>query len=454
MSLRNWHGGIESDPRVVVRPRSVNELVEIVKDRQKYPSPVRPFGSNHSVTECAVADRGTAVDMKDLNQVWVDMEHDEPVVIAQGGATYADVAAVVRKKGLQFNVNTEIGNVTMAAAAVAATKDASFPPRGYGQICSYIRSAKIVTPNGYRVEITDKTNPKLLRILRSSYGLLGIVYEVRMALREIRAMDVDHFSVHIDEVPDWLAEHMPKYRESETALLAYLFPYINKVVFETRRYTDKPIRKRRWLSLWDIRNWAWRWAIPTVAELVGYLPFGKNAVLNGCHRVTAWLLDKVFKARQTDPSKQILQFGEDQRWGRFSFGMWAFPAANYGKVLQDYFNHCRVHYQQTGYRTDLPHISYLIAEDQSALLSYSHDGDIWSLDPVSTGHREGWPPFLDEFNIFCDHRDGRPLFNQTPRLTRSMAQGAYGGRWQQFKKTVSAKDPNQRFLNKYFRNLL
>ena len=63
-SLRNWDGSIVARPHVIVSPRSVDEIVAIMKDRARYPSPVRAIGSNHSTTFCTVSDGGTAVLME------------------------------------------------------------------------------------------------------------------------------------------------------------------------------------------------------------------------------------------------------------------------------------------------------------------------------------------------------------------------------------------------------
>ena len=43
------------------------------------------------------------------------------------GAIHLTMAEALEAKGLQFYVNTEIGNLSAGSAAIAGTKDASFP---------------------------------------------------------------------------------------------------------------------------------------------------------------------------------------------------------------------------------------------------------------------------------------------------------------------------------------
>src|SRR4029450_6648181 len=67
-SITNYDGGIVSTPQVVARPTTVAELQEILRDRVKYPGPVRAMGSYHSLTPCA-SSTGTIVDMDGFNKV-------------------------------------------------------------------------------------------------------------------------------------------------------------------------------------------------------------------------------------------------------------------------------------------------------------------------------------------------------------------------------------------------
>ena len=67
-TITNYDGGITSTPQQHVHPKSVAELQEILRDRQKYPGPVRAMGSNHSLTPCA-ASTGTIIDMSGLKAI-------------------------------------------------------------------------------------------------------------------------------------------------------------------------------------------------------------------------------------------------------------------------------------------------------------------------------------------------------------------------------------------------
>src|SRR5579885_3813597 len=99
------------------------------------------------------------------------------------------------------------------------------------------------------------------------------------------------------------------------------------------------------------------------------------------------------------------------------------------------------------------YVGYWILKDQKSLFSYSFDGDVMTIDPVSTAN-PGWAQFLDAYNEFCSNHGGVPLLNQTPRLTRAQAQRALGSRLRKFAVARKTYDPKDRLLNDYFRNFL
>ena len=59
-TITNWFGDVVSHPQVVVEANSTEQIIAILRDPAKYPSPVRAVGSNHSTPPCGVADGGNA----------------------------------------------------------------------------------------------------------------------------------------------------------------------------------------------------------------------------------------------------------------------------------------------------------------------------------------------------------------------------------------------------------
>src|SRR5581483_8296816 len=185
--ISNWFGDVVSHPQVIVDAKSVDDIVAILKDPAKYPSPVRGVGSNHSTSRCGVAEGGTVIRMKGMNQI---LDFGPDTVTAQAGALYIDIAHELQKRKLQFYVNTEIGSLSVGSAACAGTKDASMPGQ-FGQVNSYLSRIRMVLPSGELLEVTD-SQPDLMRLVRSSYGLFGVVYEATFRIKAMQPLAVHH----------------------------------------------------------------------------------------------------------------------------------------------------------------------------------------------------------------------------------------------------------------------
>jgi FAD/FMN-containing dehydrogenase len=83
-----------------VKPKSVEELQQILRDTTKYPAPVRAMGSNHSLTPCA-ASTGTIIDMSGLKAI-VKIDEQAMTLTAQAGLQLVEASRELRKKKLQF----------------------------------------------------------------------------------------------------------------------------------------------------------------------------------------------------------------------------------------------------------------------------------------------------------------------------------------------------------------
>jgi FAD/FMN-containing dehydrogenase len=105
----------------------------------------------------------------------------------------------------------------------------------------------------------------------------------------------------------------------------------------------------------------------------------------------------------------------------------------------------------------MPLGSYFIRQDSSSLLSYTHDGDIISLDPIHAPgeiDRAAWAAFLKEFNEWSAARGGLPLLNQSPFVKKEHVVAAYGDRWKTLCDWVRTVDPDRRMLNPFFAELM
>jgi hypothetical protein len=349
---------------------------------------------------------------------------------------------------MQFHVNVELGNLSMGSACSGGTKDASMPGE-FGQVNSYAIEIKMVLPDGTLLEANEE-DPELLRVVRSSYGLLGVIYEVTFRIKPLKPMAVEHVSYKLD---DFLAR-LPELMKQDASMMFFLIPFLDRIIVEFRKDADDDVVRNR--RVWKIRNWSWKTLAPGFAYVMSrYLPMKKLRyfLIDTFNYTMQLVMNFLLDARSTSPGDQIILYPEDSDWTAYTFSIWAFPEEDYPEHLRAYYAFCRDHYERTGFRCNMLNVGYRIAQDSESLFSYTSDGPAMTLDPVSTGQGE-WDEFIAAYNEFCSERGGKPLFNQTKALLPEQAKRAFPSEIAKFADYRKRYDPEDRLLNDYFRAIL
>lgn len=447
LTVQNWKKDITYHPDKFEVIHSVEDIQRIVRDKESYPTPVRVKGSHHSTTRCIVADEGTVCDLSKFNKI-LNVDVAGLTITAQAGVIQIDAAKELEKAGLQFYINLEIGNMTLGSGATGSTKDASYYDNGaweFGQFGSYCIAMKAVSADGSIISVTETENPELMAAMRTSYGLLGIVYEVTFRVKKISAMAVRHESYSVNEFANRLDELLDR----KKSMMLYLYPFNDRVVVEYRYDSAKKLREGS--LTWAFRNYTWKSVWPFIANALTFLPipFLRNRIHGLLNSLTGLVQTKLLRDDRSSPADQIIRYSESAGFASYTFSIWGFKKEVYSQAIREYFAFCKEYARRTGYRCELLNVGYHIAQDRSSLFSYSRNSSVLTLDPVATG-RGKWKEFIQEYNAFCAARNAVPLLNQTPGLTPAQVQNAFREEIIEFNAIRAEMDPAKRFLNEYF----
>jgi FAD/FMN-containing dehydrogenase len=309
----------------------------------------------------------------------------------------------------------------------------------------------MVRPDGSLLEVSEDSDPALMRQVRCSYGMFGIVYEVSYRIRALTPMAVHHKTFELEEFIDAL----PDLKALNYSIMYYLFPFDNKITVEFRKYnpdaTGEPNR-----TAWALRNHIWGTAGPKLGHDLEQTVDNRAVrygIIDKFNAAWRFQLENLVVGDNTVPSDQIIDYPAVSDDSRYTFSFFAFDEFSFPKVLAEFVKFAKDYYQQNGYRSNLLYVGYRILQDQNAMLSYSWDGNVMTIDPVSTGNT-GWKDFLAAYNQFCSDRNGRPILNQTFGLTSAIVHKAFADRWDTIGSTRQTFDPGGRLLNDYFRGLL
>ena len=448
-TIISYDGGNSATPKAVATPRTVEELQAVLRDRDKYPSPVRAVGSFHSLTPCPVSP-GTIVETSGLKRV-VEIDRQAMTVTLQAGLQWVEAAAALRKEGLQFFLNIEIGNATVGSLVCCHSKDAMDGVKD-GQISSFVTRIRWVDPNGELKEASEGGDPELLHLVRSGYGLFGVVYEATI---RVKPLEIVRFRYDVHNSLSLTQDHVDRTIAGNEAMVCWTIG--RTTILQTRNATDR--LQRRWLA--KVRFYAWTLFAAFIGRNLSRIRFKPlrrvlESIWLAAQRVGFLALRALGGFSLYGPDK-IMNYRETPPYARYVFTFWAFPRDKWIENLRSYVAFAEAHYKRTGFRCNMPLGSYFIKQDRGSLLSYTYDGDVLSLDPIHSFHSDDedeWYDFLRAFNDWAYERGGIPLLNQSPFVERRHCVAAYGDRWKQFSDWVRAVDPDRRMLNQFFADLL
>lgn len=444
--LRNWDGSAVSHPRVVVQPFSTKQIMQIIANAKTFPGPVRAVGGCQSPTRCAVADEGTLVDMRKFDRI-MKIENDS--VTVQAGVIYEDLVGRLYQRGLQLPVYVDFGNFSMGSAACGQIKGIAAPGQS-SLLSSYMIAARMITPTGRELTVTEDKGD-LIRVVRSSYGLMGLIYEATFKVVPLENRYVEFSRYSLDD----FVGRFPEIIETGEPSRFHMFPFRDTIIVEKWKTisTDAGHKDRLWKSL----NWLDVYAIRGLAYLLKKTPVGS--------KLRYRLLDAATSRLQDARSRLMNRVGVDSRafikpypekakpWTRFAYCSWAFPAMSYDIVLDAYFRFCREYFDLHHYRNDLPTLGCSIEQDTASFFSPSLSSTVFTIEPMAADP-SGWSDFLIDFNDFCSRHGGVPFFNQTPALTPQQARNSFGERMNSFRLLRHKVDPTNRLANPFFQELL
>jgi FAD/FMN-containing dehydrogenase len=433
--------GLYRRPRLVLRLKRFEDLPSVLSKTKSYPTPIRMVGADYSQTRCVGGDGGTTVETTGLDRI---LEFGETSVRAQAGVRVSTLVKALAERGQELPLTPEMGAISLGAMAVTTLPQASYAD-GMAQLSSCISEVKMITPQGKQMTVTDRERD-LMRVLRSSFGLLGIVHEVVVRVRPLVPVKIDYQVLTLKEFNSRYLSLI----NASGALRLHVSPFHDRIIVERRTPDESAAISRS--GIWQIKQSVMRNVLPAFGSTVGSVlaaPGLRAAVLSGMHRALG------------GGSRDVMMYSHEwmrdmpkEAWkARHTYSLWAFPQADYPKLLEAYFAFCKSYYKQHRYRGNLVSGAAKLHQDRGSLFSVSYSGPMFTLEPSSSGE-QGWDDFLIDFNDFASAHGGTPTFNQTRALQPEHIAKSFGERAKLFRALRQRTDPLNRLRNSYFAYLL
>ena len=208
-AARAVHNGlVDRKPALIVRARSVQDVVAALAFARSGGFEVSVRGGGHNVAGRAVTDGGVMIDLAEMKDVTIDPER--AIASAQGGVTWNELNEAAAVHGL-----------AVTGGAVSTTGIAGYTLGGglgwlmgkYGLACDNLVAVELVTAAGDVLQVDAESHPDLLWALRGGGGNFGVATSFTYRLHPLSTVTGGLIAHPIDAAPALLRF----YREASAA---------------------------------------------------------------------------------------------------------------------------------------------------------------------------------------------------------------------------------------------
>lgn len=425
----------------LLKPASVAELKAALRPEAGHAAPFRPRGANSSATGCTSCSAGTVVDLSLLDRI-LNIDTVAATATVEPGVRIGALAEALAEHELELCGGHELMSRTVGGAVAGGCTGAAFGDDG-AFFSSRVTSLKVVTPTAKPIEIrADQRH--LMHAFRLSYGMLGVIYEVKLKVRPIRTFSVAHRRCTFEQFSG-VAE---KLANADVGLKFFLMPFRDRVYLDIRRPAAGTTAAHR--LPWKVKDWGESTVLPNVLKSLNRIvPVSsmRYRIIDEISQMTQGIVNN--RLVNTGSNSTALSGNVTAHTSRpLNYATWLFPAADFAIVVQAYRDFCLRVRETAGFRCDMPTVGFRIGRDNSALLSPSFDEPMIALRAICT-QSKGWDDFAIDFGDFARHWGGAPLFNQTPEVPADYPAQVFGSRFEFFRKIRRQFDPQNRMMNPF-----
>jgi L-gulono-1,4-lactone dehydrogenase len=185
-SWRNWSRTYSCSPARVFRPRSLEDLVAIVRQAGQAGKRVRVAGRGHTMSPLSVTDDYLVL-ASALNRIG-PVDTARRLVTVESGVTIGALDKVLRRHGLALPTNVVLTCVQYGGVVATGCHGAGWECQ---TISDLVEAMTIVTCTGEVVTFREETHgTETMNAVRCNLGVFGLIYQITLRVEPMFSLEV------------------------------------------------------------------------------------------------------------------------------------------------------------------------------------------------------------------------------------------------------------------------
>ncbi|HLY30742.1 MAG TPA: D-arabinono-1,4-lactone oxidase [Ktedonobacterales bacterium] len=426
MRWHNWSGSVQSQPREIIKPTSIDDLAQRIKKYAIEGRHARVVGSGHSFTPLVQTD-DVLVSLDGIQGVQAVDEAAGTATVLGGTKLKALGEALLAHGVAQEN----LGDIDVQSIAGAISTGTHGTGVRFGTLSTQVVGLTLVTASGDLLECSAERNPDIFKAAQVSVGALGVIASV--TLRVVPAKRL-RFQVRREKV-DYCIANVERLKQENTHFEFFWLPYTQ---WAQAKYLNETDAKATGGNLWGefnkivLENGVY-WALSEMCRLA---PPATKTV----SKISA---SAISSAEEIDYSHRLYATPRAVRFQEMEYNI---PAQEFATVL----NEIRACINQRQFNVHFP-----------IECRFVHGDDIW-LSPaygrdsayIAVHMYRGmeYVPYFQAIEEIFRRYQGRPHWGKMHTQTADSLATLYP-HWEDFLRVRASLDPQGMFLNPYLRGL-
>ncbi|MFB7141722.1 D-arabinono-1,4-lactone oxidase [Gottfriedia sp. NPDC056225] len=220
MLWKNWSGSVKFNPKQVMYPITIEDVVNIVSMANSERKKIRVVGSSHSFTPL-IATNDYLISLDNLSGV-ISINKEEQTAEVWAGTKLEQLGFELYESGYSQENLGDINVQSIAGAFLTGTHGTGV---NHGILSTQIEEMTVVLPSGDILDCSKTKNTDLFRAIGVSLGLLGIVVKFKIRIKPAKTYRYESKKVNTDEI----YSNLSNLKKENEHFEFYLFPYSNNV---------------------------------------------------------------------------------------------------------------------------------------------------------------------------------------------------------------------------------